>query len=131
MKISSAFWRAAALLTLAPAAWACGVCIEDKVAATYDHEVVVRAAAKGKVMVFCEVAGPLDPRQIRNAVHRVRGADAASVRISSEPPAVSFALDAKQSPQSAVSAIQQAVPPGTHITIVRLITPTVPMARAP
>jgi hypothetical protein len=111
--------------------WACGVCIEDRVAATYDHEVVVRAAAKGKVMVFCEVAGPLDPRQIRNAVHKVRGADSASVRISLESAAVSFALDGRQSPQSAVSAMQQEMPSATRVSIVRLITPTAPVARAP
>jgi hypothetical protein len=118
-------------VTFTGVSWACGVCIEDKVAATYDHEVVVRAAAKGKVMVFCEVAGPLDPRQIRNAVHRVRGADSASVRISLESAAVSFALDAKQSPQSAVSAMQQEMPSATRVSIVRLIAPTAPVARAP
>ena len=33
-------------------AYACGACIEDKVAATYDHAVVTKATAKGQVVVF-------------------------------------------------------------------------------
>ena len=131
MKIASGFWRAAALASLAPAAWACGVCIEDKVAATYDHEVVVRAAAKGKVMVFCEVAGPLDARRIRRAARSVRGVDPASLRISSQPAALSFALDAQQSPQAAVSDMQRGIPAGTHVAIVRVIAPSGALAKAP
>jgi hypothetical protein len=131
MKISLAFWRAAALIALAPAAWACGVCVEDKMAATYDHEVVVRAAAKGRAMVFCEIAGPLDVRQVRNAARNVRGIDAASVRVSSQPPAVSFALDAKQSPQAAVSAMQRGIPSGTHVAVVKVIAPPDGPTKAP
>jgi hypothetical protein len=128
--MASAFRRAAVLLAVAPAAWACGVCIEDKVAATYDHAVVVRAAAKGKVMVFCEVAGLVDARQIRNAARAVRGIEPASLRISSQPAALSFALDDRQSPQAAVAAIQRAVPAGTRLAIVRLIAPSAPSAKA-
>ena len=129
--MASAFRRAAVLLAVAPAAWACGVCIEDKVAATYDHEVVLRAAAKGKVMVFCEVAGPLDGRQVRRAARKVRGLDPTSLRTSLQPAAVSFALDAKQSPQAAVSALQRDIPAGTHVSIVRVIAPTAAQANPP
>ncbi|HXE49916.1 MAG TPA: hypothetical protein VN663_16155 [Ramlibacter sp.] len=131
MKTAPAFWRAAALLAVIPAAWACGVCIEDKVAATYDHEVVVRAAAKGKLMVFCEIAGPLDARRIRSAAHSVRGVDPASLRISSQPAALSFALEARQSPQAAVSDIQRGIPAGTHVAIVGVIAPGGALAKAP
>ena len=131
MTIALAFWCAAALLALTPAAWACGVCIEDKVAATYDHEVVVRAAAKSKVMVFCEVAGPLDARRIRSAARSVRGVDAASLRISAQPAALSFALEAQQSPQAAVSDMQRGIPAGTHVAIVKVIAPSGVLAKAP
>jgi len=131
MKIVLAFWRAAALLSLAPAAWACGVCIEDKVAATYDHEVVMRAAAKGNVMVFCQLAGPIDARRIKSAARKVRGVDPASLRISAQPAALSFALDAQQSPTAAVSDMQRAIPAGTHVAIVRVIAPTGALAQAP
>ena len=37
---------------------ACGHCIEDKVAATYDYSVLTRAAHDGHVVVFTEVRGP-------------------------------------------------------------------------
>lgn len=119
-------WRApgpgAALLALASTAWACGVCVEDKVAATYDYAVVQKAAAGGKAMVYCEIKGAFDVRRLRNAARQVRGLDAASVRVASQPAAVSFALDtAQQSPQAAVAAMQNAMP-GTRIAIVRLIT---------
>jgi hypothetical protein len=120
-------WRrygcALPLLVAVSSAQACGVCVEDKVAATYDHAVVQRAAAKGKVMVFCEVNGGLDARRIRNAAREVRGLDMSSLRLSLQPAALSFALDAaQQSPQAAVQAMQHAAPVGTRLAIVRLIT---------
>jgi len=112
----------AALLALAPTAWGCGVCVEDKVAATYDYAVVQKAAATGKAMVYCEVKGPFDARRLRNAARQVRGLDTASVRVSPQPAAMSFALDtAQQSPQSAVAALQKALP-DSRVAIVRLIT---------
>ncbi|MEO8655156.1 MAG: hypothetical protein ABI409_13605 [Ramlibacter sp.] len=114
--------RALLLLAIAaPAVWACGVCVEDKVAATYDHAVVRRAAATGKAMVYCEIRGSLDARRWQGAARQVRGLDPASVRVSREPAAISFALDASQSPQAAVAALQNAVP-GSRVAIVRLIT---------
>ena len=110
------------LAIAAPAVWACGVCIEDKVAATYDHAVMQRAAASGKAMVYCEVHGSLDVRRWQSAARQVRGLDPASVRVSREPAAISFALDtSQQSPQAAVAAVQKAVP-GSRMAIVRLIT---------
>lgn len=118
-------WRLApgvAIFAIAGAAWGCGVCVEDKVAATYDHAVVQRAAAAGKAMVYCEIHGALDARRWQSAARQVRGLDTASVRVSSQPAAISFALDtAQQSPQSAAAALQKAVP-GSRVAIVRLIT---------
>jgi hypothetical protein len=103
------------------ASHACGVCVEDKVAATYDHGVVVRAAASGDVMVFCEVTGPLDTPRLKEAVRRVRGVKPQSVRVSAQPAALSFAVDPKlQSPQTAVLAAQRGISPGTRLTIVRV-----------
>jgi hypothetical protein len=37
---------------------ACGACDEDKIAATYDHGVVTRAAAGGEVMVLSFAVDP-------------------------------------------------------------------------
>jgi hypothetical protein len=122
VKAAGLFAAAAAsgLLALAPAR-ACGVCDEDKVAATYDHAVVERAASLGRVVVFCEVRGPLDAPRMRAAARRVKGIDAASLRASADPAALSFVLDGtRQSPQGAVSALQALAPRGTRLAIVRL-----------
>jgi hypothetical protein len=116
---------AVALVAFAPAAsLACGACAEDKIAATYDHGVVERAAANGDVMVFCEVAGPLDARRLAQAVRRVQGVKPQSVRVSAQPAALSFAVDpAAHSPQAAVAAAQRSLAAGTRLTIVRLRQP--------
>jgi len=113
---------AAALGAIAPAAsLACGACVEDKVAATYDHAVVEHAAASGDVMVFCEVTGPLDAQHLKQAMRRVHGVRPQSVRVSTQPPAISFAVDRRaRSPQDAVGAAQRSLVPGTRLVIVRL-----------
>ncbi|MBC8021534.1 MAG: hypothetical protein H7Y14_00325, partial [Burkholderiales bacterium] len=41
-------------------ALACGICLEDKVAATYDHGMVMRATSRGQVVVFAEPRAPID-----------------------------------------------------------------------
>ena len=101
---------AAAVLALAaPAALACGVCIEDKVAAAYDHAVVTRAVDRGWVVVFAEVKGAGDAAA---AARRLGGVDASSVRVSQQPGSLSFALDPRRrSPREALAAIERAAAP--------------------
>lgn len=117
--------RALLLLALAaPAAWACGVCVEDKVAATYDYAVVQRALSHGQVVVYCEVSGRADAARLRQAAAKVPALDRESLRLSAEPAALSFALDAaKQSPQSAAAALQRQLP-GVHLHVIRVATST-------
>lgn len=103
----------AAVLAAAPQfAAACGVCIDDKVAAVYDHAIVQQAMEKGRVVVFCEIAGPQQARaiapQARRAAQDLQGVDRASVRTSDELPVLSFVLDpARQSPSAALAKLQQ------------------------
>ena len=118
--------RAAAAVLLAVAAShaeACGACDEDKVAATYDHAIVQRAAARRQLVVFCEVQGPAyDPGRLRRAAARTSGVDAASVRTSASPSTLSFTVDPrKRSAQSAAAALQRDAPAGTRIAIVRVV----------
>lgn len=115
--------KALLLLALAaPAAWACGVCVEDKVAATYDYAVVQRALAHGQVVVYCEMSGRAAEARLRHAAAQVSGVDAGTVRISAEPAALSFALDpARRSPAAAAAALQHAVP-GVHLHVIRVAT---------
>ena len=115
----------ATLVALTPAAsQACGACVEDKVAATYDDLVRVRAAAAGDVVVYCAIAGRFDPQRLTQALRRVPGIRAHSVRTSSQPAAVSFAVDPqRQSAQAAVMAAQRSLSAGTRLTIVQVVKP--------
>jgi len=107
-------------LAVAPAR-ACGICDEDKVAATYDHTVVERAASKGHLVVYCAVTGPLDAKRVRAAARHVKGLDLASLRTSAEPAALSFALDgSRQTPQAAVNGLRALLPQRTKLEIVSL-----------
>ena len=117
-----------ALVAITPgASLACGACVEDKIAATYDHNVVERAAASGKVMVFCDVIGPLDAKRLKEVMRRVRGVKPQSVRVSVQLAAMSFAVDPTvRSPQDAVETAQHSMASGTRLRILRLQSQTTP-----
>ena len=92
---------------------ACGLCIDDKVAAAYDHAVATHAHERGQVMVYAEPGGVGDPAaammRIAAAAAHVRGIDPASVRASSAPASIGFALDTRvQPPERALEALAAA-----------------------
>lgn len=118
----------AALALSTGAASACGVCVEDKVAAAYDHAVVSRAAERGQLVVFAEPEGgggeaSAVARRIAAAAARVRGVDRASIRTSPAPAAVSFALDPRAAtPEEALLSIAAATRiPGLKLAELRVI----------
>ncbi|HZP86237.1 MAG TPA: hypothetical protein VFB54_05415 [Burkholderiales bacterium] len=115
-------------LALSGAASACGVCIEDKVAATYDHGVVSRAQAEHHVVVFAALEGSGTPGTLtsnaRRAAAKVRGIDSASIRTAQEPnPVISFAIDPRvQSAGAALQALRMHAKDRTlRITLLRLM----------
>lgn len=82
-----------------PATLACGHCIEDKVAATYDHRVLDEAQRRGHAIAYVDVTGiaadhPQTAAEVQRFVSHAAGVVGASVRVSAAPPAVSFAWDA-------------------------------------
>ncbi|CAN5325549.1 hypothetical protein BH11PSE11_BH11PSE11_29050 [soil metagenome] len=86
-------------LILPLAAGACGVCIEDKVAATYDHDVVVKATREKQTVVFLEIEGLAtkaapDREWLMRTIAKTPGVERGSVRVSVEQAAVSFAIHA-------------------------------------
>jgi hypothetical protein len=104
---------AGALLLTAAEATACGICDEDKVAATYDYAVIREAAGKHQTVAFAAVGG-LDgvsdglAQALRNAVASSKGVVRDSVRVSPSPPAISFAFDpAVQAAQSLLVELQK------------------------
>jgi hypothetical protein len=89
---------AAALGIASSAAFACGHCIEDKIAAAYDHAVVRAALARGHQVVFFALDGKLagteaERRMIEHAAQAAHGVDPGTVRASSEYAALSVAFD--------------------------------------
>ena len=71
---------------------ACGVCLEDKVAATYDHALVARALAQHRVVVFAEPRSAVDERRLKAfaaAAARAPGVESATVKTSAAPASVS------------------------------------------
>jgi len=81
---------------------ACQMCVEDKIAATYDWPVVTAAKRQGHTVVFTAIKGRVPPedkavaRRLTEMVAAVRGVDAGSVRVSLSPPALSFAADLRR-----------------------------------
>ena len=119
----------AALIAIAPAAMACGVCDEDKVAATYDHAVVARAAKQGRVVVFAEPHAAIDAKEVSKALKeiaaRTPGIDRASVRASQSPASFSFALDPHAgSPLKTLETLQRGANiPGLQLSLLRVVAP--------
>ena len=92
---------AAALSLLSSASFACGYCVEDRVAAVYDHAIVVRALDRRHQVVFFAIEGPIgtadaERRAIEGSLRKVRGADPGSLRVSLSSAALSFAYDPKR-----------------------------------
>jgi hypothetical protein len=88
--------RAALIVLLMAAAptWACGYCVEDKIAATYDHAVVTRAFAQKHFVAFLHVDGAAPSRQVlEGAIYSAQGVDRGSARVSADLLTVSFAFD--------------------------------------
>jgi hypothetical protein len=112
---------AVALASVAPAAEACGVCVEDKVATAYDHAVVSSALARRRVVVFAEVSGASSEAAGRAAAG-VNGIDRSSVRSAVSPAVVSFALDpGVRGPESALAAVQARAGPSARMTLLKIL----------
>ena len=105
---------------------ACGACVEDKVAATYDHTVIRTAIARHQQVVFVAIDGPVSAREmgarIKAAASKVRGVQAGTLRLSMAPPAFSFTLDAALRPEAALAAFREAVgDKSARLTLVRVM----------
>ena len=94
-----------------PAALACGVCIEDKVAVVYDYEVVSRALDRGHHIAFfalegSNTAGPEARRMLESLAGSAAGVDRGSSRVSLETRSLSVAYDPRRTP---LPRLQQAL----------------------
>jgi hypothetical protein len=94
-----------ALLLFPGGAAACGYCVEDKIAATYDHAVLTRAFAQKHHVAFFHVEGAASGRRgLEQAVYSVPAVDRGTARISADLLTVSFAFDPARATLGAIHA---------------------------
>lgn len=83
------------------AAQACGHCVEDKIAAVYDHATIVNATAKNHQVGFFAIDGPIPADAgtravIQRIITNSRGIDPGSGKISFESASLSVAFDPRR-----------------------------------
>ena len=84
----------ASLLLICGHALACGYCVEDQVAATYDHAVVTQALARKHAVAFFHVDGTAKSRAaLERAAYATPAVDRGTVRGSDVLLTVSVAFD--------------------------------------
>lgn len=117
--------RMAMLLVLGAAfalpreAVSCGVCVEDRVAATYDHSLVRDAIARHRLIVFVALDGPDAARVGKRLVAAgaaQKPVQRGSVRYAASPAAFSFVLAEDVAPEAAIGGFRNAVA-GTQVTM--------------
>jgi hypothetical protein len=120
----------AGLLLLAPAAVAiaCGYCVEDRVAAAYDHSVVVSSLDRRHEVAFFAIEGPIAAspqlsREIQKALESTRGVDRGTARVSLPTGSLSFAYDpARQKLGPIMHALEKTLAPkGLSASLLRVI----------
>jgi len=123
----SAKWFAAWLCLWPTVGWSCGFCDEDRVAVTYDHALISRAAAARYSVVFVSVDSPVEPhafvKSVAAAAPRVRGVVRDSVRTAIAPVAFSFVVDpAVQTPTAALTELRRLLKADASLRILRIVS---------
>lgn len=98
---SAAAGLAGLALVAASPAFGCGYCIEDKVAAVYDHGVITKALDQRHQIAFFAIEGPLPAdgesrRVIAKALASAKGVDSPSLRVSVDSASLSLSYDGKR-----------------------------------
>ena len=103
MSVRVAIAAGLVLALQAPAAFACGYCVEDKIAAVYDHAVVAHALGRKHHIVFFHLDGTLPPgertrRALEAIAESTAGVDKGSARASVESASLAVAFDPRRTP---------------------------------
>jgi len=94
-------------------AGACGYCMEDRIAAVYDHSVVTQALDRRHHVAFFAIAGTFAPvdgtqRAIETIAESVNGVDKGSAKVSVESSSLAVAFDPQRTTLTLVrTAINQ------------------------
>src|SRR5690242_20511401 len=87
---------------------ACGYCVEDKIAAVYDHAALQQAKAHRQSVVYFAIDGAIrDPGKVlEKTIESAPGVQKGSVRVSVEAAALAVAFDPGRTP---LAALQRAL----------------------
>jgi hypothetical protein len=94
------------------AALACGHCVEDRIAAVYDHALVQRTLASKHQVAYFAWDGPTERSEaVRMKMlalgEATTGVDKGSVRVAMDPAAIAVAFDPRRTSAEAVAAALQ------------------------
>src|SRR4051812_16021339 len=117
MRRVALFW----LLVIHGTANACGYCVEDKIAATYDHAVITKALAGGHQVVFFHVEGAAKPAKLKQVTDAVSGADRGSARVSPDGLTLAVAFDPRRITLPALQAAVEKKMAGVSLLPLRVM----------
>ncbi len=106
---------------------ACGHCVEDKIAAVYDHAVVVQALGRKHHVAFFAIDGAVAPadgaRAAKAAAESAYGVERGSARVSAESASLSVAFDPQRVPFTALEKQLQRMlaPKGLSLLTMRVM----------
>jgi hypothetical protein len=117
-----------ALLVAAPAVHPCGVCLEDRIAAVYDHALVIRTLEANQVVVFFAIEGaiPHGAGALRKIAAIAAFAPAVrkdSVRLSRDAASLALAFDPRRATLAKVQETleRKLAPTGLSLVALRVM----------
>ena len=116
---------AAVAVFAASAALACGYCVEDRVAAVYDHALTQLTQQRRHQLAYFSWDGPIardeaSRRKILAIAESVAGVDKGSARVAMEPAAIAVAFDPQRGSGASIAAALQQRLAALKLTIVPL-----------
>ncbi len=86
------------LLIFPSSVMACGHCLEDKVAAVYDHIIITKAVSEKHLVAFFGIEGPFvintaSKQEMQKIISSINGVDPNTSRVSLEAGSISLAFN--------------------------------------
>jgi len=116
------------ILATSASAYACGYCVEDKIAAVYDHAAIERALAERQTVVFFAIDGPLSASantrvRLQAIADATSGVIQGSARVSVDAAALAVAYDPRRMTLAAVQRLleRRLAPYGLSLAVLRIV----------
>ena len=130
--VSGRYTAALLLMWYSSAALACGHCVEDRIAAVYDHALLQQTVARKHQIAYFALEGRL-PRddatrqKLRALVEATPGVNQGSTRVSLEPGALAIAFDPRRGSAEDIASLLHKKLRAMNLSVLLLQAP--PMQR--